>query len=114
VEIRLSRAEAALYPPIKGTLASLTGISVGQINADLLNTQYSPYQPAPIMTDASASIVEFIKLHPSEFPGVSVLDVATRSYPNGGNVGPRCWATSARSPGRRSRPIPTPATRPTR
>ncbi|MGA2294590.1 MAG: penicillin-binding protein 2 [Acidimicrobiales bacterium] len=86
VEIRLSRAEAALYPPIKGTLASLTGISVGQINADLLNTQYSPYQPAPIMTDASPSIVEFIKLHPSEFPGVSVLDVATRSYPNGGNV----------------------------
>ena len=87
VEIRLSRAEATLYPQIKGTLASLTGISVGQINADLLNKQYSPYQPAPIMTDASASIVEFIKLHPGEFPGVSVLDVATRSYPNGGNVG---------------------------
>jgi penicillin-binding protein 2 len=87
VEIRLSRAEAALYPPIKGTLASLTGISVGQINADLLNKQYDQYQPAPIMTDASPSIVEFIKLHPSEFPGVSVLNVATRSYPNGGSVG---------------------------
>jgi len=86
VEIRLSRAEAALYPPIKGTLASLTGISVGQINADLADKQYDPYQPAPIMTDAPASIVEFIKLHPSEFPGVTVLDVATRSYPNGGNV----------------------------
>ncbi|MHB1252024.1 MAG: hypothetical protein ACYC0I_07840, partial [Acidimicrobiales bacterium] len=26
-EIRLSRAEAALYPPIKGALASLTGLS---------------------------------------------------------------------------------------
>jgi penicillin-binding protein 2 len=87
VEIRLSRAEATLYPQIKGTLASLTGISVGQINADLADKQYDPYQPAPIMTDASASIVEFIKLHPSEFPGVSVLNVATRSYPNGGNVG---------------------------
>jgi penicillin-binding protein 2 len=87
VEIRLSRAEAALYPPIKGTLASLTGVSVGQINSDLLNLQYNQYQPAPIMTDASPSIVEFIKLHPSEFPGVSVLNVATRSYPNGGSVG---------------------------
>jgi penicillin-binding protein 2 len=87
VEIRLSRAEAAIYPQVKGTLASLTGIGVGQINSDLNNQQYDPYQPAPIMTDASPSIVEYIKLHPSEFPGVSVLNVATRSYPNGGSVG---------------------------
>jgi penicillin-binding protein 2 len=87
VEIRLSRAEAAIYPQVKGTLASLTGIGVGQIDNDLNNQQYDPYQPAPIMTDASPSIVEFIKLHPGEFPGVSVLNVATRSYPNGGSVG---------------------------
>jgi penicillin-binding protein 2 len=86
-EIRLSRAEAVLYPPIKGALASLTGLSVGQINADLSNVQYDPYQPAPIMSRAPASVVEFIKLHPAEFPGVSVLSVAKRSYPNGGNVG---------------------------
>jgi penicillin-binding protein 2 len=86
-EIRLSRAEAALYPPIKGALASLTGFSVAQINADLSNVQYDPYQPAPIMSRAPASVVEFIKLHPAEFPGVSVLTVATRSYPYGGNVG---------------------------
>ena len=86
-EIRLSRAEAALYPPIKGALASLTGLSVAQINADLDNLQYDPYQPAPILSNAPAKEVEFIKLHPKEFPGVSVLDVATRSYPNGGSVG---------------------------
>jgi penicillin-binding protein 2 len=86
VEIRLSRAEAAIYPQVKGTLASLTGVGVGQINNDLNNQQYDPYQPAPIMTNASPSIVEYIKLHPKEFPGVSVLNVATRSYPNGGNV----------------------------
>jgi len=87
VEIRLSRAEAALYPPIKGALASLTGLSVKQINADLSNPQYDPYQPAPILADAPASEVEFIKLHPKEFPGVSVLNVATRTYPNGGSLG---------------------------
>jgi penicillin-binding protein 2 len=86
-EIRLSRAEAALYPPIKGALASLTGLSVKQINSDLNNLQYDPYQPAPILSNAPAKEVEFIKLHPSEFPGVSVLDVSTRSYPNGGNIG---------------------------
>ncbi len=87
VEIRLSRAEAALYPPIKGALASLTGLSVKQINSDLSNPQYDPYQPAPILADAPPTEVEFIKLHPKEFPGVTVLNVATRTYPNGGALG---------------------------
>ena len=87
VEIRLSRAEATLNPKIEGTLASLTGQSVKQIVGDLANQAYSPYQPAPILANAPANIVEFIKLHASEFPGVSVLDVSRRSYPLGGNVG---------------------------
>ena len=39
------------------------------------------------MTNAPTRDVEFIRLHPSEFPGVSVLDTSLRSYPNGGNVG---------------------------
>jgi penicillin-binding protein 2 len=86
-EIRLSRAEASLHPTIKGALSSLTGLSVAQINSDLANQQYDPYQPAPIMSNAPARVVEFIKLHPSEFPGVSVLNASTRSYPNGGDVG---------------------------
>jgi penicillin-binding protein 2 len=85
-EIRLSRAEAALNPTVKGALASLTGLSVKRINADLNDKQYDPYQPAPIMSNAPASAVEFIKLHPKEFPGVSVLDTSTRAYPNGGSV----------------------------
>jgi penicillin-binding protein 2 len=85
-EIRLSRALAALNPTVKGSLASLTGLSIKRINADLDDTQYDPYQPAPIMSNAPASVVEFIKLHPSEFPGVSVLNASTRAYPNGGSV----------------------------
>lgn len=86
-EIQLSRAQAALDPSIKGALSSLTGVSVAQINADLANQQYSPYQPAPILADAPAPVVEFLRLHPSEFPGVSVLDVTRRAYPDGGVVG---------------------------
>jgi penicillin-binding protein 2 len=87
VEIRLSRAEATLDPSIEGTLASLTGLKVGQIASDLANKAYDPYQPAPILANAPSNIVQFIKLHPSEFPGVSVLDVSQRSYPLGGSVG---------------------------
>jgi penicillin-binding protein 2 len=85
-EIRLSRALASLNPDVKGSLASLTGLSVKRINSDLDNKQYDPYQPAPIMSNAPASVVEFIKLHPKEFPGVSVLNASTRAYPNGGSV----------------------------
>jgi penicillin-binding protein 2 len=85
-EIRLSRALAALNPTVKGSLASLTGLSVKVINADLNDKQYDPYQPAPIMSNAPARVVEFIKLHPSEFPGVSVLNASTRAYPDGGSV----------------------------
>jgi penicillin-binding protein 2 len=87
VEIRLSRAEATLNPSIEGTLASLTGLRVGQIAQDLANKAYNPYQPAPILANAPATVIQFIKLHPSEFPGVSVLDVSQRSYPLGGSVG---------------------------
>ena len=87
VEIRLSRAEATLDPSIEGTLASLTGLKVNQIASDLANKAYDPYQPAPILANAPANIVQFIKLHPGEFPGVSVLDVSQRTYPLGGNVG---------------------------
>jgi penicillin-binding protein 2 len=83
-EIRLSREEAVLHPGVEGSLASLTGLSVKQIATDLANTQYSQYQPAPILANAPAKVVEFLKLHPAEFPGVSVLDASTRSYPNGG------------------------------
>jgi penicillin-binding protein 2 len=86
-EIRLSRAEAVLHPTIKGSLSALTGLSVQKINGDLSNKQYDQYQPAPIMSNAPARVIEFIKLHPGEFPGVSVLDASTRSYPNGGSVG---------------------------
>ncbi|MDE3065312.1 MAG: penicillin-binding protein 2 [Acidobacteriota bacterium] len=86
-EVQLSRAQAALDPSIKGSLSSLTGISVAQINRDLNNLQYDPYQPAPIMRDAPPTVVQFLKLHPTEFPGVSVLQVAKRTYPQGGSVG---------------------------
>ena len=86
-EVQLSRAEAALDPSVKGALSALTGVSLTSINAALNNAQYDPYQPAPIMLNAPATVVEFIKLHPSEFPGVTILNVSTRSYPNGGNVG---------------------------
>ena len=105
-EVLLSRQQASLNPSVIGTLASVTNQSVKQIQNDLTNQQYSPYQPAPVMTDAPTSVVQFIKLHPGEFPGVSVQGVARRTYPFGGGtasqllgyVGPITGAEMAANP----------------
>lgn len=85
-EILLSREQASLDPSVIGALASLTGQSVKQVQSDLSNLQYNPYQPAPIMSDAPTTMVQFIKLHPGEFPGVSVQSVSRRFYPFGGSM----------------------------
>ena len=84
-------------PSIKGTLASLTGLSVAKIR------RTSPTRPTTRTNRRRSSptrrptIVEFIKLHPTEFPGVSVLDVSRGPTPWVATWAPRCSATSARS-----------------
>ena len=105
-EILLSRQQAYLNPSVIGALATLTHQSVTKVESDLTNVQYDPYQPAPVMTNAPTSVVQFIKLHPGEFPGVSVQAVAQRSYPFGGAtasqllgyVGPITGAEMAANP----------------
>jgi len=105
-EILLSRHQAYLDPGVIGAIAAVTHQSVTQINADLSNVQYDPYQPAPVMSDAPTSVVQFIKLHPGEFPGVSIQGVARRIYPYGGStasqllgyVGPITGAEIAANP----------------
>ena len=105
-EVLLSRAQATLDPSVIGALAAITHQSIKQIEGDLTNVQYDPYQPAPVMGNAPYSVVQFIKLHPGEFPGVSVQGAAQRSYPFGGGtasqllgyVGPITGAEMAASP----------------
>ena len=70
-----------LYPAVKGSLSSLTGISVKKIQADLDDQQYSPYQPAPIMANAPAQRRGVHQAPSGRVPGVSVLDVVPASLP---------------------------------
>ena len=105
-QILLSQVEAALHPNVEGALALLTHQRLSQIHTEVLNPQFNPYQPAPIVTNAPASMVDFIQLHPSEFPGVTVTPVSQRSYPYGGStasqvlgyVGPITGAEIAANP----------------
>jgi len=87
-ELVLSQEQARLNPGIKGTLAALTGQSIADINASLNNVQYTSYQPVPILLNTPAPIIQYVKLHPSLFPGVSLVSASTRTYPLGGSIAP--------------------------
>ena len=88
IQLQLSQAQAASQPAIKGALAALTGLSLHEINVRLANQQYAAYQPVPILTDTPAVIVQFVRQHPDEFPGVALVSVASRYYPLGGDIAP--------------------------
>jgi penicillin-binding protein 2 len=82
-DITLSRVTAEQHPEVVGGLAALLGITPSQIQSDLSNTQYSLYEPAPIMENAPISDVLYIGEHSSEFPGVSATPETDRTYPMG-------------------------------
>jgi len=86
IEIQLSQVEAHLYPGDIGALALLTHQTSAQVKKEVMNPQYNPYQPAPIVAGASATMVDFIQQHPSEFPGVVITPISQRSYPYGGGT----------------------------
>jgi penicillin-binding protein 2 len=86
-EILLSRAEVAQNPAIVGKVAALVGQTPAQVEASVNNNQYSPYEPVPVATGVTASTVQWLQTHQSEFPGVSAETVAQRTYPQGGATG---------------------------
>ena len=86
-EIVLSRLEASQHPAVVGQVAALTNQTPTQVQAILNNVKYDPYQPAPIQTNASAATIQFLQEHPEQFPGVSVQETTSRTYPQGGTSG---------------------------
>ncbi len=88
IQLQISLQEATNNPSIKGALSALTGLSVSQINDRLHNVNYLAYDPSPILTSTPPAEVAFVRQHPSEFPGVSLVSVSTRYYPQGGTIAP--------------------------
>lgn len=86
-EILLSRAEVAQNPSIVGQVAALVGQTPAQVEASVTNNQYSPYEPVPVATGVTASTVQWLQTHQTEFPGVTAETVAQRTYPQGGTTG---------------------------
>jgi penicillin-binding protein 2 len=85
-EVVLSRAEAASNPSIVGKVAALCGITPAAVRAALTDLQYSPYEPVPVLQSASPAVVQYLDTHQSQFPGVTVVQVTVRDYPQGGTT----------------------------
>jgi penicillin-binding protein 2 len=80
-EIVLSRAAAMNDPSIVGDVAGLIGKTPKEVENDIADSQYSQYEPVPVLDPAPVNVVEYLEEHPSEFPGVSVQGVTQRAYP---------------------------------
>jgi penicillin-binding protein 2 len=85
-QIVLSRYAASTDPGIIAKLAALVGQTPAQINAALKDSQYSVYQPVPVLTGAPMTTIQYLDEHQAEFPGVSVQQTTVRTYPQGGTT----------------------------
>lgn len=85
-DVVLSRAEAAQYPAVVGKVAALVGETPRQVEQEINNPQLSPYEPAPVLTNAPPATIQYLETHQAEYPGVSVRPVTVRTYPQGGTT----------------------------
>lgn len=85
-ELVLTRAQAQSDPSVVGKIAALAGVPPSTVDAALNDQQYSPYEPVPVLVNASAATVQYLEAHQSQFPGVSVEQVTVRDYPQGGTT----------------------------
>jgi penicillin-binding protein 2 len=85
-EVLLSRVTATEDPSIIGKVAALIGQTPAQVEASVKNERFSPYEPVPVDTNASADTVQWLQTHQSEFPGVTVQTITQRTYPQGGTT----------------------------
>ena len=87
-QIVLSRVSAINHPGVIGAVAALVGETPQEVRQALNDSQYSPYEPVPVLNDAPMATVEYLEAHASQFPGVSVQQISERMYPqnaDGGN-----------------------------
>jgi penicillin-binding protein 2 len=85
-QIVLSRYEASTNPSIIAKVAALVGQTPAQISAALKDSQYSVYQPVPVLTGAPMATIQYLDEHQAEFPGVSVQQTTVRTYPQAGTT----------------------------
>jgi penicillin-binding protein 2 len=78
--IEVQRQEAASNPGMMTRLAVLLSMTTKQLTTALNSSQYSPFAPVPVLTDATPSEILYIQEHQSLFPGVQATTETLRAY----------------------------------
>jgi penicillin-binding protein 2 len=86
--VTLSRTAVVDDPQVIPRLAALLGLSAAQVEYQITDDQYSPYEPIPIQSGVQMPTILYLSEHRSEFPGVTVTYQAQRFDPLGYQVAP--------------------------
>jgi penicillin-binding protein 2 len=86
-------------------LSNVLNVSAEELAERLNDPDYGPYEPVPVLDDATDEQVIYLEEHRREFPGVDYREVGVRAYPFGslashvigylGEIGPRELGSSA-------------------
>jgi penicillin-binding protein 2 len=72
-----------LLPRLAAELAGLPGVSLPEWEKRINDPRFTQYKPVPLVSDLPKEKVVHLREHQSEFPGVNVVQLTQRSYPNG-------------------------------
>jgi penicillin-binding protein 2 len=81
--LTLARAAVTNHPAVIPRLASLLSMSVSQVEHQITDDQYSPYEPIPIAVGIRMPTILYVAEHRRQLPGVAVTYKAVRWYPAG-------------------------------
>jgi penicillin-binding protein 2 len=75
--------ERNVKPEVLARLADELGKDVKDFERRLDDVRFSQFKPVPVMEDVPKDKLIFLREHHDEFPGVDIVQLTQRSYPNG-------------------------------
>jgi penicillin-binding protein 2 len=81
--ITVDRQQVPANPSMPPRLATLLGVPLSTLTAEINDLRYSSYAPVPVSTEATADQILFIREHQQLFPGVAATQESVRGYPLG-------------------------------
>jgi len=91
----VTRAVARRHPGVLDRLGTLLGMPAADLEKRLADQRFSPFKPVPVAVDVPKETLIAIRERQASFPGVNVVALTQRNYPQGalaahvlGYVGP--------------------------
>ena len=75
--------ERDIKPEVLARLAAELGKDIREFERRVEDVRFSQFKPVPVMEDVPKEKLIFLREHHDEFPGVNVVQLTQRFYPNG-------------------------------